>query len=122
MPRRNFRFRLAATFVATTLPALAADIVSDTAVFGFPDFLDYTNASSRGWNFGNSAANAPTVTLRGVTMTGNQGVADPANGLTFTTAPLTYAISGFVWGGASEQAAKDALSRGDCMEEVATSP
>ncbi len=112
MGSQNFLLRIASTVVATTLPALATDVVSDTAVFGFPDFLDYANATSRGWNFGNSVANAPTVTLRGVTMTGNQGVADAVNGLSFTTAPLTYAISGFVWGGATEQAAKDALSRG----------
>lgn len=30
-------------------------------------------------------------------------MSDAASGLTFTTAPLTYAITGFAWGGAPEQ-------------------
>ena len=106
-----FRLLLPAALLLA-LPLRAADILSDTAVFGFPDFLTYRNATSRGWNFGNTAANAPTVMLLGVTMKGNTGVADPSSGLSFTTAPLTYAISGFAWTGAPEQTARDALSKG----------
>lgn len=89
-----------------------AEILGDTAAFGFADFLTYRNVTSKGWNFGNSAANAPTVTLLGATMKGNLGVSDASSGLSFTTAPLTYAISGFAWSGAPEQAARDALSKG----------
>lgn len=92
--------------------ATAATVLSNTAVFGFTDLLIYRNATSKGWNFGDSAANAPATTLLGVSFRSNLGVNDAANGLTFTTAPLTYAIGGFAWGGATEQAARDALSKG----------
>ena len=93
--------------------ARAAEVLSDTAVWGFAtDFLSYRNATSKGWNFGNSAANAPTVSLLGVTMTGNTGVNDTLNGLIFTTAPLPYPIGGFTWTGAAEQAARDGISKG----------
>ena len=104
---------LAALLFCSSISSRAVEVVSDTAVFGFTtDFLSYRNATSKGWNFGNSAANAPTVTLLGTTLTGNLGVNDAATGITFTTAPLTYAIGGFTWTGAPEQAARDSLSKG----------
>ena len=104
---------LAALLFCSSSASWAVEVVSDTAVWGFAtDFLSYRNATSKGWNFGNSAANAPTVTLLGTTLTGNLGVNDAATGITFTTAPLTYAIGGFTWTGAPEQAARDSLSKG----------
>jgi len=102
----------AAFFSLATAAFPAASVVSDTAAFGFTDLLSYRNATSKGWNFGNSAANAQLVSLLGVTFRGNLGTSDAGNGLTFTTAPSTYAISGFAWTGAPDQAARDLLSRG----------
>lgn len=104
--------RFALLFALLPGCSCAATVVSNTAVFGFTDLLSYRNATSKGWNFGNSAANAPATTLLGVTFRSNLGVNDVTNGLTFTTAPSTYAIGGFAWGGVSEQAARDNLSKG----------
>jgi hypothetical protein len=101
-----------AVVLVTAAASPAATVLANVGAFGFPAMLSYRNATSRGWNFGNSAANAPAVTLLGVPFAGNTGVSDAATGLVFTTAPSTYAISGFVWTGAPEQAARDALSRG----------
>ncbi len=72
-----------------------ATVLTNHAVFGFTDLLSYRNATSKGWNFGNSAANAPATTLLGVPLHSNLGATDVTNGLSFTTAPLTYAIGGF---------------------------
>ncbi|HWB04313.1 MAG TPA: hypothetical protein VG796_14890 [Verrucomicrobiales bacterium] len=105
-------FPLLAGFLLLADHAQAAEVLSDNAAWGFPDFLVFRNATSKGWNFGNTAANAPTVTLLGVTMKGNSGGSDAASGLTFTTAPLTYSISSFAWTGTTEQPARDSLSRG----------
>ena len=93
--------------------AVAVETLSESGVFGFTtDFLSYRNATSKGWNFGNTAGNAPTVTLLGVTLTGNLGANDGSTGINFPVAPLTYAIAGFGWTGAPEQAARDNLSKG----------
>ena len=110
--KSRFLAVLAATALSATTRVHSAEVVSNTATWAFSDLLSYRNATSKGWNFGNTAANAPATTLLGTTFYGNVGVNDSANGLTFTTAPLTYAIGFFVWTGASEQAARDALSRG----------
>ena len=109
MKLRALLFTLA-TFFACSLQA--AEVVSNTAVFGFTDMLSYRNATSKGFNFGNTATNAANTTLLTVPFYGNQGVNDATNGVTYTTAPLTYAISGFSWTGVSEQAARDTLSKG----------
>lgn len=105
-------FSVTVAALAMCLSASAADLISDTAMWAFGDLLLDRNATSKGWNFGNTAANAPTVTLLGVTFIGNTGASDATTGLTYTTSPLTYAIAGFVWTGAPEQAARDSLSRG----------
>ena len=105
-------FFCCAVVLVTAAAGSAATVLSNAGAFGFPAMLSYRNGTSRGWNFGNAAANAPAVTLLGVPFAGNTGVNDAATGLVFTTAPSTYAISGFVWTGAPEQAARDALSRG----------
>ena len=90
----------------------AAEVVSNTAVFGFTDMLTYRNATSKGFNFGNSAANAANTTLLTVPFYGNLGVNDTAHGLTFTTAPSNYGISGFTWAGTTDTAARNTLSMG----------
>lgn len=98
--------------LAAAASAPAATVLTNNATWAFGDLLLYRNATSKGWNFGNTAANAPATMLLGVPFASNLGVNDAATGLTFTTAPSTYAIGGFAWGGAPEQAARDNLSKG----------
>ncbi|MBI5385208.1 MAG: hypothetical protein HZA90_11050 [Verrucomicrobia bacterium] len=102
-----------AVLLFATVPTPAATVVTNAADWGFTNFLTAPNSTSRGWNFGNTAANAPTVTLNGVGVIGNLGVDDPATGLDFTTNPLTYAISGYDWQATTEQRdARNNLSKG----------
>ena len=97
---------------AIALTELAPGILADETVSGFPSLLATTNASSKGWNFGNTTANAPTTTLNGAVFTSNLGVSDPATGLTFTGTPGTYAVAGYSWAGSDQQAAREALTKG----------
>lgn len=73
--------------------ASAATVLSNTTL-RFHGHSTFHNATSKGWNFGNTAANAPATTLLGAPFYSNLGTNDATNGLSFTTAPSTYAIGG----------------------------
>ena len=106
---------LAVALVLGVLPGQAAPapvVLTDVSRFGFPDFLSALNSSSKGWVFAPPFVGLKWVELNGVLLKGNSGSNDPRTGLTFTTTPTNYVISGFDWTDTEQRPARNGICRG----------
>ena len=102
----------AALLPSLAIHAAAPSVQKDVSTYGFPDFLTSINSTTKGWMFAPPFVGLKWVELNGVLLNGNTGVNDSETGLTFTSAPTNYVVSGLDWLEASQRPARNGISRG----------